>query len=117
MPKIAHIMINIHFLNRKITLITELVNQNENNQISTNSIIYYYELKDNNIADTIDNFYTNIQIKHLVIVCPAIDELFYQITECFKCIQAAGGLVKNDKGEYLLIFRNNQWDLPKGKRE
>ncbi|MCE3283257.1 MAG: bis(5-nucleosyl)-tetraphosphatase, asymmetrical [Chitinophagaceae bacterium] len=28
---------------------------------------------------------------------------------------AAGGLVKNEKGEVLLIFRKKHWDLPKGK--
>ncbi|MDR0413808.1 MAG: NUDIX domain-containing protein [Prevotellaceae bacterium] len=32
-------------------------------------------------------------------------------------IEAAGGLVKNSDGEYLVIFRNGRWDLPKGKRE
>ncbi|MDR0711277.1 MAG: NUDIX domain-containing protein [Prevotellaceae bacterium] len=32
-------------------------------------------------------------------------------------VEAAGGLVKNGKGEYLMIFRNGRWDLPKGKRE
>ena len=35
----------------------------------------------------------------------------------FKVIEAAGGLVKNKKGEYLFIFRNGKWDLPKGKIE
>ena len=33
----------------------------------------------------------------------------------FKIIEAAGGLVKNDKGENLFIFRRGKWDLPKGK--
>lgn len=32
-------------------------------------------------------------------------------------IKAAGGLVKNERGEYLFIFRNGKWDLPKGKIE
>jgi 8-oxo-dGTP pyrophosphatase MutT (NUDIX family) len=32
-------------------------------------------------------------------------------------IEAAGGLVKNKKGEYLFIYRNDKWDLPKGKLE
>lgn len=32
-------------------------------------------------------------------------------------IKAAGGLVKNEAGEYLFIFRNGKWDLPKGKIE
>lgn len=35
----------------------------------------------------------------------------------YKKVVAAGGLVFNDKGEYLLIFRNEKWDLPKGKVE
>ncbi len=35
----------------------------------------------------------------------------------FKVIEAAGGLVKNKKSEYLFIFRNGKWDLPKGKIE
>lgn len=34
-----------------------------------------------------------------------------------KIIQAAGGLIRNEKGEYLLIFRRGKWDLPKGKMD
>ena len=30
-------------------------------------------------------------------------------------IIAAGGLVQNSKGEFLLIYRRGFWDLPKGK--
>jgi 8-oxo-dGTP pyrophosphatase MutT (NUDIX family) len=33
----------------------------------------------------------------------------------FTFVQAAGGLVLNDAGEALLIFRRGKWDLPKGK--
>ena len=33
----------------------------------------------------------------------------------FTFIQAAGGLVMNEKEEILLIFRRGKWDLPKGK--
>jgi len=33
----------------------------------------------------------------------------------FKIIEAAGGFVKNQRGEYLFIFRRGKWDLPKGK--
>lgn len=32
-----------------------------------------------------------------------------------KLVEAAGGLVQNGKGEFLVIFRQNKWDLPKGK--
>ena len=30
-------------------------------------------------------------------------------------ILAAGGLVLNEKGEVLFMFRKGKWDLPKGK--
>ncbi|MCZ2102575.1 MAG: NUDIX domain-containing protein [Chitinophagales bacterium] len=35
----------------------------------------------------------------------------------FSEIEAGGGLVRNDRGEYLFIFRRGSWDLPKGKIE
>lgn len=40
-----------------------------------------------------------------------------QIKKTVKVIKAAGGVVCNPNHEYLLIFRNNKWDLPKGKIE
>jgi len=43
--------------------------------------------------------------------------LLANFSMAFKVIEAAGGLVKNKKGEYLFIFRNGKWDLPKGKIE
>jgi len=35
----------------------------------------------------------------------------------FKEVNAAGGLVSNKRGDYLLISRNGLWDLPKGHQE
>ena len=32
-------------------------------------------------------------------------------------VNAAGGLVTNKKGEFLLIRRSGLWDLPKGHQE
>lgn len=32
-----------------------------------------------------------------------------------KIVVAGGGLVQNEKGELLMIFRRGKWDLPKGK--
>ena len=39
------------------------------------------------------------------------------VAESVTQIGAAGGLVKNEAGEYLFIYRNDKWDLPKGKIE
>ena len=40
-----------------------------------------------------------------------------EFCRCHTIVEAAGGLVQNSCGEYLMIFRNGRWDLPKGKRE
>ena len=33
----------------------------------------------------------------------------------FSSVEAAGGLVQHQDGRFLFIYRNNKWDLPKGK--
>jgi ADP-ribose pyrophosphatase YjhB (NUDIX family) len=45
------------------------------------------------------------------------EKVFEKLLEKCKVIEAAGGLVFNEKKELLLIFRNGKWDLPKGKIE
>ena len=35
----------------------------------------------------------------------------------FVPVEAAGGVVVNDRGEWLMILRNGRWDLPKGHLE
>ena len=46
-----------------------------------------------------------------------IEALFKTFLQCFNIIEAAGGLVLNERGEILLIKRRGKWDLPKGKAE
>lgn len=51
----------------------------------------------------------------MVITHYDVDELFYYLRRICKYVAAAGGVVSNPQGEYLLIFRKGKWDLPKGK--
>lgn len=44
-----------------------------------------------------------------------LEELKKAFFKKFTFIQAAGGLVLNEKKEILIIFRRDKWDLPKGK--
>ncbi|MFT3750568.1 MAG: NUDIX domain-containing protein [Agriterribacter sp.] len=46
-----------------------------------------------------------------------IERLKKMFWKHFTVIKAAGGLVKNEKGDSLMIFRRGKWDLPKGKLE
>lgn len=46
-----------------------------------------------------------------------IEEIWEDFTHMFRVIEAAGGIVKNQKDEILFIRRLGKWDLPKGKIE
>jgi len=43
-----------------------------------------------------------------------LDELWVTFVSQFKYVHAAGGMVFNSAGEFLVIHRNGKWDLPKG---
>lgn len=45
------------------------------------------------------------------------DAIFACFCKFYKIVEAAGGLIRNDAGEVLFIFRMGRWDLPKGKSE
>lgn len=65
----------------------------------------------------LDDFSENDQVQELHLFHPDLQELKEAFTGCFKCINAGGGVVLNDEGEFLAIKRNGVWDLPKGKME
>ena len=50
-----------------------------------------------------------------IIVCDeAIEAVKERFFGEFKYVLAAGGVVRNERGESLMIYRNHRWDLPKG---
>lgn len=46
-----------------------------------------------------------------------IEYIWKEFQSYFKIIEAAGGLVKNSRNQFLFIYRLSKWDLPKGKLE
>lgn len=44
-----------------------------------------------------------------------IDVLKKEVSSYFKPISAGGGVVHNEAGDILMIYRRGKWDLPKGK--
>lgn len=53
--------------------------------------------------------------KSFVILGEDKHAMFHDFKRSFKIVEAAGGVVRNDSGQILLIFRHDTWDLPKGK--
>jgi hypothetical protein len=65
-------------------------------------------------------FYKNVKKEaevHYVIIHKNPKTVLKAIMQSCQLIKAAGGLVRNAEDEYLFIFRNKRWDLPKGKVE
>lgn len=58
-----------------------------------------------------EDFHAGIVLHH------NIEELKKAFFKHFTIIEAAGGIVQNDKKDILFIFRRGKWDLPKGKLE
>ena len=54
---------------------------------------------------------------YLYVSTDDVDASLADFTSKLNVIDAAGGLVRNDEGQYLLIQRRGVWDLPKGKLE
>ncbi|MBN1119242.1 MAG: NUDIX domain-containing protein [Bacteroidales bacterium] len=76
----------------------------------------FFKYKEKEDLEEIIEIYSKItRINSLIIFHYNIEELQESFLSCFIRIDAAGGLVKNKKGEYLFIYRRGKWDLPKGK--
>ncbi len=53
----------------------------------------------------------------VAIITPTPDHAFAYITSLFRSVTAAGGVVQNQDGLTLMIYRNGRWDIPKGHWE
>lgn len=107
-------MYSIYF-NKRILKVCEF---REDNGYNPNAIVYHCGESSNlNILPKIMDTSTNIKLMYVPVNKTDIEHTFKNISSEFTQINAGGGLVQNNKGEYLLIFRNGVWDLPKGKQE
>ena len=63
------------------------------------------------------NFLNNSSKSNLYLTGGPDKEILKLFMKNFKVVEAAGGLVFNQKNQLLCIYRWNKWDLPKGKIE
>tara|TARA_R110002049_G_scaffold202300_5_gene372815 strand:- start:1722 stop:2330 length:609 start_codon:yes stop_codon:yes gene_type:complete len=55
--------------------------------------------------------------EHFILQVTNLQLMWQYFYESVKIVNAAGGIVENLNGEWLFIYRNGKWDLPKGKVE
>ena len=83
-----------------------------NYSLKSNSFHY-----DKNIVPHMINSIRSENLQEVYLYHTDLKALWKSFKKHFFIEKAAGGLVKNDRGENLFIFRLNRWDLPKGKIE
>lgn len=65
----------------------------------------------------IDRFFRDEDARTLELFYPDLGQLQLRVKNCFTFVEAGGGVVFNPAGQFLVIRRNEIWDLPKGKME
>jgi 8-oxo-dGTP pyrophosphatase MutT (NUDIX family) len=105
--------IRIYFDNKPLFLCDE-INEQINEYVHHDDAIFIDELNTHSIKAMIHEM-QQPQVHAGVFFHTHLEELKKAFFKKFTFIQAAGGLVTNEKNEALLIFRRGKWDLPKGK--
>ena len=100
-------MYQIFYRNKPI-VITDTKSDNKN--------VHNIKFKDFNLKKALKNL-SKKNILSIRIIGKDTEKLLKKFLKLIPKIVAAGGKVINSKGEILFIFRNNKWDLPKGKAE
>ncbi|MFK7934056.1 MAG: NUDIX hydrolase [Saprospiraceae bacterium] len=78
-------------------------------------LIGRYSGKSKNILNYVDMMEKTQRYEQVILYAIDYEELIKDFYSVFKEIEAAGGVVFNEKKEALLIYRRDFWDLPKGK--
>jgi len=73
-----------------------------------------YLLNEDAIMSAIDALVKK-KLKKAYIYHPNAEEILKKFTAKIALEVAAGGVVTNKKGKVLFIYRNDKWDIPKGK--
>jgi len=69
------------------------------------------------IVDMVGLFETSETLERIYIPASDPEACYRSVCAQFREVNAAGGLVSNRRGDYLLIRRDGLWDLPKGHQE
>lgn len=94
------------FVNESLLILT--------NQLSDTQDGKYFLLNGAAIQEAIDAL-AKKEISIAYIYHPNKEELIKKFCKKIPLVVAAGGVVTNKEGKVLFIYRNDKWDLPKGK--
>jgi len=99
------------FFNERIVLLTDDFIRNFQMRYG----LFYKYRNIEELKALLELFWDIRQIDTLFIYHHDLDQLRERFKSCFQIVYAAGGLIKNKQGRYLVMKRRGKWDLPKGK--
>ena len=100
------------FFNERFVTLTDKLDPDE---VNTYQVIHPF--KDKIHLEEITDYFQYNQVHNMAVLfddVPYLKKVFFSM---FKKVSAGGGLVLNEKNQYLMIYRREKWDLPKGKAE
>jgi 8-oxo-dGTP pyrophosphatase MutT (NUDIX family) len=103
-------MYKVFFNERTVLLTDDFI---RNFQLRYGLFYKYRNVED--LKELISFYWKLKRINTLFIFHHDIEELRERFKSCFQQVYAAGGLVCNTEGKYLIMKRREKWDLPKGK--
>lgn len=89
----------------------------EDQQLQDPNVITFNPRSGFGIHDLIHLFELSSSLMKVCIPTSDVEGTYRRICNEFYEVNAAGGLVSNRRGDFLLISRNGLWDLPKGHQE
>jgi 8-oxo-dGTP pyrophosphatase MutT (NUDIX family) len=100
------------FINNKPLILTDLSFQQEARE---KILVTKYPGKQKFLYSFIDALEKSPHYDGIVLMAADVEKLWADFQGIYKIIEAAGGVVYNEKAEVLVIYRLKTWDLPKGK--
>lgn len=109
-------MYKIYINDTKIVLLPSK-NISKSDDEKKDSITVRYTGKVNHLLSFIDMCEKTDRYHTITLHSNDIEKLISDFEGLFKIVEAAGGVVINERNQILFIHRRGSWDLPKGKLE
>lgn len=85
--------------------------------LSDPNAVVFHPSKKIDMGTLVKMFEATESLSRIYIPSDNLEETYRSLCSEFREVNAAGGLVSNRRGDFLLINRNGLWDLPKGHQE
>lgn len=81
----------------------------------TKNLLIRYNGKARSLMNPIDMLEKTQRLDSIIVYYKNLPKLKKDFESLYKILEAGGGVVANENGDILTMFRRNSWDLPKGK--